>query len=306
MSDEPHVTVGKRRPFWEGYDDWKTAVLELASPLLFVWSVYWFVGLVRVGHLFDNEHIGHTVIGGLFFGFVGVLGLVGIWMLSTSIRTLVLDSACPLCGAQRTRSFGSPADPEPAACGTCLAYLRGRGLEVREEAAEAVTTIGLPYSLPAERYLPVVTRDHRNHYKFAWPEMCAVCGATATKHREIDEWGKIDMSFGAVGTVVHVAANAVGADVMSRDGERVTHNAVHTSRSSGERLDRELSQLKVPVCAKHTLDEDRFATPLQYRDGKIVFASYRYYRAFCELNHIGATLKSETSATGSPTASSPQ
>ena len=305
MSDAPNVVVGKRRPFWEGYDDWTTAVLEIASPLVFVGTGLWLVRLVRAGHLFDDEHFGHTVVAGGIVALVCALSIVGMWMLASSVRAVVLASACPCCGAQRTRNYGVPSDPAPAPCGTCLAYLRASGVEVSEERPEAVKTIGLPYELASEHYLPAVRRDNRNHFKFEWPAMCAVCGAVATKRREIGEWGKLEVDLGIVGTVAHIAAVEAGV-TPARYDESIHHAAPLTSRTPDEQLDRELSHLVVPVCAKHTEDEDRFADPLEFRSGKLLFASYGYYREFCRLNQIGTTLKSVTSATGSPTASSPQ
>ena len=47
-----------------------------------------------------------------------------------------------------------------------------------------------------------------------------------------------------------------------------------------------LSTLKVPVCAKHTWKADPPGEVLKYSSGTLEFRSYRYYKAFCELDHI--------------------
>jgi len=93
------MVVGRRCGFWRGYGDWQTAILELASPLLFIWSMSWFIDLVQEGHLFDDNHLGHTVVGGAFFGFIALLSVLGILPFWSSLHDGVLDSACPCCGA---------------------------------------------------------------------------------------------------------------------------------------------------------------------------------------------------------------
>ena len=61
-----------------------------------------------------------------------------------------------------------------------------------------------------------------------------------------------------------------------------------------DEYDKALSHLKVPVCAKHTEDEDEhYGNAIEYSHGRLGFASYRYYRAFCELNHIGDARQAE-------------
>jgi hypothetical protein len=306
LMSSSQVVVGKRRPFWQGFRSWKEPVYALLAPVVLVYSAYWFVGLFRAGHLFDNDHLGHTVIGGGFFALLALFGVFGTRELFRALRQVVLDSACPCCGAERARNFGPPEDSAtPRACGACLAYLRAEGTQVSEERAEAVHTGALPYELASEHYLPAVRRDNHNHFKFAWPETCALCGDAASARREVGEWGKIQADLGIVGEVAHMVG--VEAGVAPRDyKEMVHHVGTGATPSPGDRLDRELSHLKVPVCSKHTEDAARFAVPIECKSGKLVFASYGYYRAFCELNQIGATLKSVTSATGSPRPSSPQ
>lgn len=305
MSSSP-VVVGKRRPFWQGFRNWREPVYLLLAPVALVYSVYWFVGLFRAGHLFDNDHLGHTVIGGGFFALVALFGVFGTRELLRAFRAVVLDSACPCCGAERVRRFGPPEDSAtPQPCGACLAYLRAEGDQVREEQAEAVHTGLLPYELASEHYLPVVRRDNHSHFKFAWPEICAMCGDAATARREVGEWGKIEADLGIVGEIGHIAGVAVGA-VPKDYKESIVHLSSGGTPTAKQQLDRELTHLKVPVCGKHTEDAARFAAPIECKAGKLIFASYGYYRAFCQLNQIGATLKSVTSTAGTPRSSSPQ
>ena len=49
---------------------------------------------------------------------------------------------------------------------------------------------------------------------------------------------------------------------------------------------RGLSNLSAPVCAKHTENEDPLTDVIKYSSGVLEFRSYRYYKAFCELNQI--------------------
>jgi hypothetical protein len=303
MADTPKVVIGTRRSSWLG-QRWKDLALSFASLPVFVWGVRWFIAMFREGHLFDDDHFGHTIGGGLIVGFITLVSGIYVAGLISSLRNVVLDSACPCCGANRRRNFGNPHSESPTACGACLAYLRANGLEVTEESLEAMTENLEPYEVSSERYLPAVRRDNHNHFEFRWPDMCSVCGAVATQRRDIGEWGKIQVDMGVLGEVVHIVGVEAGV-APRRDSEMIHHNPSPTTKSGTQQLDSELKYLRVPVCAKHTRDE-WYGTPLKFKSGMLVFASYRYYKAFCELNQIGATLKSVTSTTGAPPASSPQ
>jgi len=310
MADTPRVVVGKRRSFLLG-QSWKEFAWELAGPLLLWWSVRWFIALFREGHLFDDDHFGHTVAGGLFFAFITLVGGIGVAGLISSLGDLVLDSACPCCGAERRRNFRHPSSSPPVECGACLAYLCANGLEVAEvtevteERLNGNKRFATPYELSSQHYLPAVRRDNHNHFRFRWPEMCATCGATATQRRDIGKWGQIQTDLGILGEVVHIVGVEAGV-APRRDSEMVHHIPSSTSKTNTEKLDSELSNLEVPVCSKHTEVEDRFAPPLEFKSGKLLFASYIYYKAFCELNEIGATSKSVTNAPGVPPASRSQ
>ncbi|HTR52780.1 MAG TPA: hypothetical protein VMJ10_18830 [Kofleriaceae bacterium] len=56
-------------------------------------------------------------------------------------------------------------------------------------------------------------------------------------------------------------------------------------RTEAEKLDDGLRGLETPVCANHT-QTDFLGDALAYDSGTLRFAAYRYYKAFCELNHL--------------------
>ena len=266
------------------------AAFAIASPLLILWAARWGIGLVRgYGHLFDDDHFGDTVAGTIFFAVVLLVGIFGCSMFANAARMVVLESACPCCGAQRRRDYQDPSKLEspPAPCGACLAYLRVKGLAVTEEPTEAVGTSRLNYELSPERYLPVATRDDREHFKFEMPPMCAVCGSpNADQLRAIGEWGRHHTDFGVLGAVASMAADEVSTDVQLASKGRLQHNAPITAQAPSALLDAGLRDLKVPVCTADKRDLDDGGDALQYSSGKLLFASYRYYKAFCELNRI--------------------
>lgn len=301
--DNPKVVIGKRRSSWLG-QRWKDVALSAVSIPVFVWCVRWFIATLREGHLFDDDHFGHTIAGGAIVGFIMLISGIYVAALLSSLRDVVLDSACPCCGAAGRRNFRNPPCKDPVACGSCVAYLRANGLEVTEERLEAMTENSTPYEIPSKRYLPAVRRSNANQFEFRWPDMCAVCGAAATQRRDIGEWGKIQADTGILGEVVHIVGVEAGV-APRRDSEMVHHIPSSTTKTRTEQLDDKLKNLEVPVCAQHTKRE-YYGNPLKFKSGMLVFASYRYYRAFCELNQIGARLKSVTSTTGAPPASSPQ
>ena len=56
-----------------------------------LWSARWFVGLIRDrDHLLDEGHVGDTVVGGVFFSIVAIIGLLGVRELFRSTRDVVL------------------------------------------------------------------------------------------------------------------------------------------------------------------------------------------------------------------------
>jgi hypothetical protein len=283
------VMVGKRLPFWKNLS-WGGAAFALISPLLVLWAARWFIGMARgYGHLFDDGHVGNTIVGALFFTAVAVAGFVGIWAFFKSVRTVVLESACPCCGAREQRSFEDPskADSTPAACGVCPAYLRAHGVEVSEERPEAVSTTGLAYEVPPARYLPTVERDNGGRFKFEMPAMCAVCGSSdANQIRDIGEWGKHTTDLGPLGAVASMAADEISTDAQLSYRGRLQHSAPITTKSPPEQLDEGLRGLKAPVCAAHAHELEVAGNALEYRSGGLLFASYRYYKAFCVLNKI--------------------
>lgn len=154
---------------------------------------------------------------------------------------------------------------------------------MREEALDAVEMIRTPYVLVSDQYLPAVRKTNRGYYRFEMPPMCAVCGDPhATHHREIGNGDAMGNDLSALGVVGAIAGDVAG--VPSRQRDQRTGST--TEPTDNERNSRGLSELKAPVCAKHTKDESYFGDPLEYSSGKLKFASYRYYKAFCEANHI--------------------
>lgn len=289
----PKVVIGKRLPFWKGMTPGEVLYI-LASPVFLVLAVRWFLGLRHVqGGLFSDDNFGGTVMGGLFAIAGLIAGGYGIWMLLFAKHTGVIVSACPSCGVERKRSFADAnrKDDYPAPCGACLTYLRVKGLEVSEESIDAFDTMKSCCQLQPETYVPIVKRDPQGRFLFAIPAMCAVCcSSDAALLRDIGEWGRTNNDIGILGTIVSAAASEVAADAGVSYANRPQHNAPSTSVSALEQLDLGLRQLKTPVCDKHTEMKDHLGNgnALAYWHGTLTFASYRYYRAFCELNQLTA------------------
>jgi len=275
----PQVVLGTRIPFWKAYDG-KEVAFYLASPLMIVWSARWFLGMIHErGHLLDDGHVGDTVVGTAFFAIVAIVGVVGIRVFVSSTREVVLDSACPCCGARQIRNFGDPSRDKvrPSECGTCIAYLRAKGVEVTEERLDAFDE-ATTYVVPPARYLRVVARDSQGHFAFQMPAMCAGCGSADAPHlRDIENWNRDTSGSGVLGAVTSQLSYT---GVPGRDGRS-------TAETEPELLDAGLRDLKVPVCVNHTSDASLVSAPFEYQSGRLKIASYRFYRAFCALNRIG-------------------
>lgn len=280
-------------PFWKAWTP-KETVYALAGPVLVLGALAWIVQLARVGFgsIFDDEHIGSTVVGTLAALAAAVVGGFFTRDLMAAVKGAVLEGPCPVCGTVGIRLFESLADPKapPAACGRCIAYLRSEGGGMREESLDAVEMIRTPYVLVADQYLAAVQKTNRGHYRFEMPPMCAVCGDThATHRRDIGNGDAMGNDLGALGVLGGIASEVAGVPSRQRD-QRTGSSSEPTDN---DRNSRGLSELKAPVCAKHTKDADYFGDPLEYSSGKLKFASYRYYKSFCEANHIerGAPVK---------------
>ncbi len=235
---------------------------------------------------------------------VTVVAVIVAWRVGTvtdDASTLVLASACPACGTRAERTFTAA----PTSCGTCAAYLRATGLEVREESPDALDLSIPPYALPPARYLPAAKRDNHNHFKFAMPAMCAVCGAAdAPKLRKIKDWSTA--AAGGDGGILGAVVSAAVTEVASTSYTYNHHPVSAAEPTPAAQYDELLARLQAPVCSVHeaTPDAADDDNALAFHDGKLEFASYRYYKAFVVLN--GITLQSVTSMTGAPPASSPQ
>lgn len=250
---------------------------DVASPALALWAAWWFVGLLRGwGHLLDDQHIGSTVGGTVFFTLVAIVAYVGIGDLRNDLRALVLESACPCCGVVARRDFGDPGAQGRAstACGVCAAYLRASGLEVSEERLDATGERGGPYWIAAKVFLPAATVVG-DRISFAMPPGCAWCGSPETAETRKIAWGGAKHSVVVTGAVDLVA------------GRPYSPGANGPKISVGQAIDVQLCDLTVPVCARHTDKAAPDAIPLMSRDGDLRFGSYAYYKAFCALHRLG-------------------
>ncbi len=279
----PKTAVGTRRPFYLGYDSLLTAGFQLGSPFVLVWILSWYLGVGREpGGLFGEHNFPPT----LLLLIPTIACLVGIYRLSDQARSTVLDSPCPCCGALHRRTFGALSKPsdDAVACGECAAYLRIRGLEVSEESPAGMHG----YELWPQRYLPRARRSpDGEHMLFEMPPMCATCGAAeAPQLREIEEWGARTAA-ATSGGILGVVADEVASEAFGNARYRAAQRRSVATAPTAEALhDKALSALTVPVCAQHTEEADPWDAPCQYRCGRILWRSYRYYKAFLALNQI--------------------
>ncbi|HSD91197.1 MAG TPA: hypothetical protein VLB44_26925, partial [Kofleriaceae bacterium] len=244
--------------------------------------LYSLVNLVRHwGQVDFGDIVGSAAIALI----AGVAGGFGVWSFFDTRRSLVLESECPCCGSFRRRTFADPGDPISCAveCGSCIAYLRAsrEPLEVREESPGASQPY-LPFVLDPELYVPKARINNHQRFEFEMPTMCAVCGV-----RDADQRRPIAFAGGGDPGVLGDIAGAVASDLAGKTrGSGGVLGGVGKS-SSLEKYAAQLMGIETAVCTKHTREADRLATPpLEYRNDKLLFTSYGYYKAFCTLNHI--------------------
>jgi hypothetical protein len=279
----PKTAVGTRRPFYLGYDSLPMAGFQLGSPFVLAWISSWYLGVGRApGGLLGD----HNFPPALLLVIPTVACVVGIFQLADQVRSTVIDSPCPCCGALHRRTFGAASKPsdDAVACGECTAYLRIRGLEVGEEPPAGMHG----YELWPVRYLPRARLSpDGGHLEFDMPPMCATCGsAEATHLREIAAWGARTApanSGGILGAVVDEVASEAFGNARYGAAQR---RSVATAPTAEDLYDQALSALTVPVCAQHTEEADPWDATCQYRCGRILWRSYRYYKAFLALNQI--------------------
>ena len=241
------------------------------------------------GTMFDEDNIGPTVV----LGPVAIVALVvGIVIVRSSLRAVMLKGPCPACGTVAARGFESPVDDRslPTQCGTCIAYLRANS---KDEVLEEVDgpahglSVKFPYVLAADQYMPAVQHTNRKFFKFAMPKMCAACGdLNAHGKRPIKDGDHFGKDLGPWSQQYHVLPQVGSA---------------HRSEPTEDDLDSKgLSNLRAPVCEKHTENADMFGDVIEYSSGKLEFSSYQYYKAFCELNNITrASVKRRRATLGS-------
>ncbi len=279
------AVTGTRIALWRrGLD----AVFSLGGIPLLCAAAWWFVRLARNhGHNLDDDHMVVTVIGTLFFGALGFVGLAFAADIPSQRRRVVVDSACPCCGAKATRDFGDPVDrKDPVACEGCPAYLRARGAEVREESLDAVDPWHVPYVVPHARYQRGAKLDHHHRFHFHMPRMCAVCGATgALQARKIKGWyvtPGTEAETNVLGEVAAFAVTELVSEMTSTAAGRLPGGGVHRAARMSET--EKLSHLQVAVCAQHASEDEGY--PLSFSDDNLEFASYRYYKEFLARNAI--------------------
>ncbi len=273
------TVTGTRRPWWRSYDGFWSAALELGSPALVLWSVWWFVGMARgCSHDFDDDHMGPTVVGSIFFFFVGVFAIFLVGQLRRTIRSFVLVGPCPVCGADGQRDFfEDKRDAEPTPCGSCLAYLRANGLEISEERLDAFQEIRVPYR--------VTHAQLGDRVELTWPAMCSVCGAADAPHqREIHDG---DTYVSNRPTVLgDIVSSAAGITYSQRARARYSTPSKTPAEEAEAALHERLSKRTTPVCDAHTEKAAYWSWPVEVSGTDLSFGSYRYYRAFCEQNGI--------------------
>ncbi len=249
---------------------------DFIGPVVVVGAVVLIVHVVRpeAGTMFDDDNFGGTVVLGMA---AIVAAVVGVVVTRATLRRVALRGPCPSCGAMALRGFASPADPTslPTQCGTCIAYLRATEAdEVREETDAQVQHLAVkfPYALRADQYMPAVQHTNRRFFTFEMPPMCATCGdPNATHKRDINDGDHFGDGLVDLASSGH-APGRVGA--------------APSSPTQDDKNSQGLSNLKAPVCEKHTESADTFGDVIGYSSGKLEFASYRYYKAFCDLNNI--------------------
>lgn len=260
----PGETAARRIP--------ESVLAKLLGPAVIVGGIAWIVHLARpkTGAMFDDDNIGPTVV----FGAIAlVIIIIGIFLTRSSMRVVSVEGPCPSCGANAVRQFDKPEDPtsSPSPCGACIAYLRASETALREEAIEATEN----YVLVPNQYLPALQRvSNRGGFKFEMPTMCAMCGVPHAQHKF-----KIKNGDALVDDPIELFTkhNIVPMVGMAPNAGPPTED---------EKNSKGLSRLTAPVCDKHTEEAEPFGAPLEYRSGALEFVSYRYYKAFCEMNNI--------------------
>jgi hypothetical protein len=243
------------------------------------WTLYIVAAVLVV--LSVRSFVAHDPAWGGVYAFAAVVvALIGRTLRGDTKRTAEILSACPVCGAPRQRGFMVVRDERNpyTSCGACIAYLRLDldSLEVSEEASDANAI----YVVNAAQYVNVVPRTNVG-FKFQMPTICAVCGAAEAPHlRKLAPVSRPNA--GVIGAVASGVASEVAFDAGFAQANR---NYNSNTLSSGAELDLQLREVETHVCDKHTAITER---GVEYSDGDLLFALYRHYKAFCELNHISA------------------
>ena len=275
VDEDGPAVEGTRLPFWKGLDT-LYVLIAVGAPLTLLAAAYHVVQIVRGrADLIDIATAGYVV--------AAIVALIFLGLLRMQLQSSVIQSACPRCGFRSTRSFRVPDDKNfsPPSCGACIAYLRLDGSLVREQPSSA--TYAVPcFDVKVERYASVARRDARGYYEVPMPGICAVCGAAnAREHRDISS--PAPTSFGVVDTVASEYVKAHRQGALKPYGSHL---------SAGGHQEIYLGCMRIPVCARHTLDADPWNVGAVYETDVLRFQNYGFYKQFLALNHIdgpGAT-----------------
>jgi len=165
-------------------------------------------------------------------------------------------------GLLRTQLQSSSSPPS---CGACIAYLCADGLNVHEPPSTA--TYAVPcFDVKVERYAGVAQVDSKGHYQVPMPSLCAVCGSVdARNHRDIGSPHRTDL--GVVGSVAneYVSAHRQGAI-----------KEFASPLPGVPRHEINLCWMRIPVCARHTLDEDPWNVGVLYETDVLRFQNYGF------------------------------
>jgi len=194
------------------------------------WAAFWVLTTWPPGG-------GTWFIGGVFA--LVALGL-GVWTFSSSA-----EARCPGC-TLRIRGLSS-GDNQPLLCRSCVEFVEGKAGELWLVAPDRVAD--------SPRFAAPCPEEA------AWPEICAVCGAEATRMVSASWSEKQDAPFAA-----DLATRAATLGTMKLV-TRVTHS------------------VEVPHCAQHD-NGARLRETFEGGGNVVVFRSHAYLRAFCAANKV--------------------
>jgi hypothetical protein len=195
-----------------------------------------------------------------FLAVLGALlcGASAVGVVFGSVLGGVGSAPCPACGAQ-IEDLERRGSAEGILCQRCNHFLESKGGKLRVTAPDTVADMPVFGAALPER--------------FYWPPGCVVCGAPPTQDLPI-RIQKTDVAESVVGSMAGLAVGGlIGVGFVVRSGKRIA--------------------LHVPHCRDH--DDGAVLAQGGPTEFMILFRSYPYQRAFCELNSAASI---ESPATG--------